>query len=145
MVGTNLQQAIAKLHELWGAKPPDMVAIEAAQKEYTEARESIISSINCRRPALGSVTPAQDTRPKCIHLGELIGKVKVQCKGCGGKLSVIEHAYFKCNVFKRCLPFFRGPWGKSQQGQESESYHLCHGCDKKELPPVEPSAESQSV
>jgi hypothetical protein len=79
--------------------------------------------------------PVPLPEPPCIHRGApRDDTVKVSCTGCGGKKPV-EHRAYACAVHKRCLPFFNGPWDADHE-LESKLYHLCEGCDEKELPPA---------
>lgn len=83
---------------------------------------------------LAAVANEQPAQQVCVHRGQPKARVKVQCAGCGGKRMEIEHLSFECEIHRRCLPYFRGPWGEAQQEFEAKAYHLCHGCGEKEFP-----------
>ncbi len=81
-----------------------------------------------------------DCRLPCVHLGEAVGFVKVECQTCEGQ-KIVDQPAHRCAVLNRCLPKYqpRDP-AKWQARPESEIYHLCWGCEAFEpLPPAPPA------
>jgi hypothetical protein len=61
---------------------------------------------------------------RCKHIGSKVGEVKVRCSPNCTSMAPVH----KCEIHRRCLPTFRGPWDEEHQ-EEAKLYHLCHRCD----------------
>lgn len=68
-------------------------------------------------------------RAVCVHLGEPVTPIKVECQTCKGE-KLVEQPAHKCSQFMRCLPAYTPKdMAKWQERPEAEIYHLCQGCD----------------
>lgn len=67
---------------------------------------------------------------RCVHRGESVAAIKVECETCSGSKQVDQAAY-GCAKFRRCLPNYNpidvAAWNSRKP--ESDLYRLCRGCE----------------
>lgn len=113
--------------------------------EFSRPVDGVVSCSRCgHRVKLlpGSRSALAECRaPGCVHLGELVTPIKVECVACGGVKKPVDMPAAKCSQFGRCLPNYSpADPAKWQSRPESEIYHLCRGCEAFEpLPPAPPA------
>lgn len=74
---------------------------------------------------------AKKVKLPCVHQLQQLDDVKVACRTRKGQGHF--HQAFACALYGKCIPSFKGPWGKNQKPYEGKWYRLCH--DKKGVCP----------
>lgn len=82
----------------------------------------------------GAPYPRRNCRGRCVHLGDQVGEILVECESCQGRVRIKQPAHH-CAAFGdrgRCLPAYipldLKVW--TERKPESDIYHLCHGCNR---------------
>jgi hypothetical protein len=73
---------------------------------------------------------------KCQHEQQYVANIKVRCLKATNRVEITPVAI--CDIHKRCLPHFRGPWGEAQREYEAKQYVLCHLSDGTSCPDYQP-------